>query len=268
MYSALILTLNEEKALPACLESLRGCDDIVVLDSGSAYRTLEIARASGARIFTRPFDTFAGQHNYAQRQIAFRHPWVFHLDADERMTPELDTECLAASARTDVDGFRVAPKMMFEGRWIRHCTDYPAYQARFVRAPSFEFIQVGHGQREAGHCILENLRHAYLHDISIYGRSAWLAKHRRYARDEAAQVHAQNGPLEWRQFFSRDPLIRRRALKRFSFLMPLRPALRFCYQYGLRRGFLDGKQGLSYCLLLARYEGFISEELRAIKDSN
>src|SRR5580693_623169 len=185
MYSVVILTLNEERALPACLASIKGCNDIVLLDSGSTDGTAALAKEAGARVFSRPFDTFAGQRNYAQREIGFRNPWVFHLDADERMTPELDNECRVASARADLDGFRVAPRMFFEGRWVRHCTDYPAYQARFVRAPAFEFIQVGHGQRESPSMTLENMRESYLHDMSIYGVDAWLTKHRRYAKAEA-----------------------------------------------------------------------------------
>src|SRR4051812_8470323 len=92
-YSVVILTLNEERDLPACLESVRTCDDIVVLDSGSTDHTAEIARTAGARVFERRFDTFAGQRNHAQREVKFRHAWVFHLDADERLTPELDQEC-------------------------------------------------------------------------------------------------------------------------------------------------------------------------------
>jgi glycosyltransferase involved in cell wall biosynthesis len=265
VFSAVILTLNEERALPACLDSLKGLDDIVVLDSGSTDGTAALAAAAGARVFTRPFDTFAGQRNHAQRAIGFRHPWVFHLDADERMTPELAAECRSAAGRADLDGFRAAPRMIFEGRWIRHCTDYPAYQARFVRAPQFEFVQVGHGQREAPRMRLANLREAYEHDLSVYGREAWLAKHRRYARAEAEALlqpaeGASLGPL-----FSADPLARRRALKRLSFALPLRPALRFAYQYGLRGGFLDGAQGLRYCALLARYEGFVAEEIDKLK---
>src|SRR5580658_2737663 len=218
MYSAVILTLNEERALPACLSSLGGCNDLVVLDSGSADATVALATAAGARVFSRPFDTFAGQRNHAQRNIKFRNPWVFHLDADERMTPELDAECRKASARADLDGFRVAPKMMFEGRWIPHCTDYPAYQARFVRAPGFEFIQVGHGQREAPNMKVGTLRENYLHDMSIYGTDAWLAKHRGYARAEAAKVLLGSpGKDSWGELFSSDALVRRRALKRASF---------------------------------------------------
>jgi glycosyltransferase involved in cell wall biosynthesis len=268
MYSVVILTLNEEIALPACLASLAPCDDIVVLDSGSSDRTAELAKAAGARVFTRPFDTFAGQHNHAQRNIAFRHPWVFHLDADERMTPELDAECRRAAGRTDLDGFRVAPKMMFEGRWVRHCTDYPAYQARFVRAPRFEFIQVGHGQRESPGMTLENLHESYLHDMSIYGVGAWLEKHRGYARAEARALLDSSVDDSWARLLSPDALTRRRALKRLSFRLPFRPAFRFAYQYFMRQGFLDGGPGLRYCALLARYEGFVADETKRLKKSH
>jgi glycosyltransferase involved in cell wall biosynthesis len=264
-YSVVILTLNEERALPACLSSLGGCDDVVILDSGSSDGTVAIAEAAAARVFRRPFDDFAGQRNYAQRKVPFRHPWVFHLDADERMTPALDAECRQAAARSDLDGFRAAPKMMFEGRWIRHCTDYPAYQARFVRAPDFEFVQVGHGQREAPNMRMENLRESYLHDLSIYGEDAWLAKHRRYAEAEARSLLAPGDASASHGLLARDPLRRRRALKRLSFNLPSRPAFRFVYQYVLRGGFLDGSQGLHYCRLLARYEGFISEEIDRLR---
>ena len=268
MFSAIILTLNEEKALTACLASLQGCDDIVVLDSGSSDHTVEIARSRGARIFTRPFDTFAAQRNYAQRQIEFRHSWVLHIDADERMTPELAMECRKAAERNDLDGFRLAPKMIFEGRWIPHCTDYPAYQARFVRAPTFEFIQVGHGQREAPGMKVENMSESYLHDLSIYGEEAWLLKHRRYAISEAAAEFGAKRDSPLKGLISSNSLLRRRALKRLSFGLPFRPVLRFAYQYGLRRGFLDGRPGLNYCLLLSRYEGFIADEIRRLRKVN
>jgi glycosyltransferase involved in cell wall biosynthesis len=267
-YSAVILTLNEEKALPGCLASLSACDDIVILDSGSKDRTVPIASAAGARIFTRPFDTFAGQRNYAQARIPFRNKWVLHIDADERMTPELDSECRAAVHRTDVNGLRIAPKMMWEGRWVRHCTDYPAYQARLVSAPEFEFVQVGHGQREAPDMKVANLQSNYLHDMSIYGRDNWLEKHRRYAHAEAIRVISDSGDERASDLLSGNPIKRRRALKKLSFKLPLRPLARFAYQYGLRRGFLDGAQGLDYCLLLSRYEGFIAAEIRKLKSKS
>lgn len=264
-FSVLILTLNEERDLPRCLASAAGSDDLVVLDSGSTDRTAEIARAAGARVFTRRFDNFAGQRNHAQREISFRHPWVFHLDADEQLTPELAAECRRAAERRDLDGFWVAPKMMFMGRWIPHCTDFPAWQARFVQAPQFQFIEVGHGQREAPDMRLDRLHANYLHDLSSGGEAEWLEKHRRYARAEAKN-HSRNAAA-WRpaDLFSRNPLQRRRALKHLSYSLPCRPALRFFYQYVLRGGFLDGKEGRRYCELLAQYEGFAAEELRRLR---
>lgn len=264
-FSVLILTLNEEADLPRCLESIAGCDDIVVLDSGSRDRTIGIARQAGARTYQRSFDTFAGQRNFAQREIPFRHPWVFHLDADERFTPQLHRECAAAAKRDDVTGFYVAPRMLWRGRWIPRCTDFPAYQARFARVPDFEFVEVGHGQRERPGTRMGWLTEGYLHDLSSGGTVEWLEKHRRYARAEARAHVAAEGGNDWRELLGADPLLRRRAVKRLSFRLPARPLLRFVYQYVLRRGFLDGAAGWEYCRLLARYEGFIGAEIRALK---
>jgi len=267
MYSVLILTLNEERSLPRCLASVRSCDDIVVLDSGSTDRTIALAQAAGARTFTRRFDDFAGQRNFAQRELPFHHPWVFHLDADEQMTPELDAECRANAARTDVEGCLAAPRMFFLGRWIPHCTDFPAWQARFVRAPAFTFIQVGHGQREAPHMRLDRLRANYLHDLSAGGEVEWLEKHRRYARAEAREHLSGTSTFGWTDLVSGERLRRRRALKHLSYSLPFRPTLRFLYQYFLRRGFLDGRAGLRYCQLLARYEAFSTEALRVLRSA-
>lgn len=264
-YSVVILTLNEQANLPACLASARGSDDVVVLDSGSTDQTVAIAQAAGARVFTRPFDNFAGQRNHANTSIPFRHPWVFHLDADESLTPELHRECVEAAARDDVDGFYVAPKMLWFGRWVPHCTDYPAYQARFVRVPHFRFIEVGHGQREAPDMRMAQLQANYLHDMSAGGEEEWLAKHRRYARAEARRFLAERSAFTWAALFARDPLRRRRALKHVSYFLPFRPTVRFLYQYVLRGGLLDGGAGFAYCRLLARYEGFAAQELRQLE---
>lgn len=266
MFSVLILTLNEEANLPDCIASTHGCEDVVVLDSGSTDNTCKIARKLGARVHTRPFDSFAGQRNHAQHNIFFRHPWVFHLDADERMTSELVEECSQmAKNNPECDGFHVAPRMLWMGKWLPRCTDFPAYQARFVKAPSFEFIQVGHGQREAPSMRMGRLHHNYLHEMCPNGEAAWLEKHRRYARDEAAQAltaHSSAASPALSELFSKSPLVRRRALKALSHALPLRPAARFVYQYLLKGGFLDGDSGLRYCRLLAKYEGFVAEEKR------
>jgi glycosyltransferase involved in cell wall biosynthesis len=244
-----------------------GCEDVVVLDSGSTDGTVSVARAAGARVFFRPFDNFASQRNYAQREIPFRHPWIFHLDADERMTPELAGECAEAARRDQVDGYYAAPKMTFLGRWIPHCTDYPAWQARFVRAPAFEFVEVGHGQREGPNLRLGRLRGSYWHDLSSGGEAEWLEKHRRYALAEASEHLRSRQAVRWSDLWARESLRRRRCLKSLSYSLPLRPVLRFAYQYFLQRGFLDGRPGLRYCRLLAQYEAFTAKELRRLRAS-
>ena len=93
MFSILILTKNEEINMRDCMESVSWCDDVVVLDSLSDDDTCEMAEDMGARVFERPFDDFGAQRNYALDEIEFRHPWVFHLDADERFNEELRAEC-------------------------------------------------------------------------------------------------------------------------------------------------------------------------------
>lgn len=267
MFSVLILTLNEERNLPACLASVGWCDDIVVLDSGSTDHTPEIARAAGARLYTNRFENFAQQRNHAHRTILFRHPWVFHLDADEAFTPALAEECSGYRGDEPFDGCWVAPKMFFMDRWIPHCTDFPAWQARFVKAVGFEFIEVGHGQREAPHMRMRYLRENYRHDLSAAPESAWMEKHRRYAVAEAREYWSSTQRLPLSALLTADPLTRRRALKQLSHRLPARPLWRLFYQYILRRGFLDGVPGWQYCRRLARYEGMIAQELRALRGS-
>jgi glycosyltransferase involved in cell wall biosynthesis len=266
--SIVILTLNEEARLPACLASVANCDDVVVVDSGSTDRTQAIARAAGARVVVNPFVNFAEQRNFAHTAGKFRHPWVFHLDADELMTPGLLEECRQATAADPAyDGFYVAPRMMFHGRWLRRCTDYPAWQARLVHSRRFSFVQVGHGQREAPGLRLGWLQDGYLHDISDTSAGEWEAKHRRYAREEAEEVvrHSAGFRQSLRQAVTGSGLERRRALKHLSYSLPARPLLRFVYQYLLRGGFLDGAGAYRYCRLMARYEGFTTAELRRLR---
>ena len=87
--SVLILTLNEEKNLANCLESLRWCDDVVVLDSFSIDNTKTIAQKYGAGFFQRKFDNYANQRNYGLSDIVYKHPWILMVDADEIVPPEL-----------------------------------------------------------------------------------------------------------------------------------------------------------------------------------
>jgi glycosyltransferase involved in cell wall biosynthesis len=267
-FSVVILTLNEEARLPACLASVAGCDDIVIIDSGSTDRTAAVATAAGARVLVNRFVDFAQQRNFAHAAAQFRHEWVFHLDADEHLTPALFAECAAlAATRPPLDGYYAAPHMMFHGRWLKRCTDWPAWQARFVHRDRFSFVQSGHGQREAPGMRMGFLQGGYTHDISVGTEAEWNDKHRRYARQEAAEIVRQDervGPL-LRRALTGSGLERRRAVKHLSYWLPARPFFRVVYQYMLRGGFLDGPGAFRYCRLLARYEGFATAELKRLR---
>jgi hypothetical protein len=105
----------------------------------------------------------------------------------------------------------------------------------------------------------------YLHDLSHDGEVGWLAKHRRYARAEAREILANRSAHGIGDLLTTNRLQRRRAIKKLSYALPLRPVFRFVYQYVLRRGFLDGAAGWRYCQLLAQYEGFCAAELRELR---
>jgi glycosyltransferase involved in cell wall biosynthesis len=138
--SILILTLNEETNIGACLDSLAGFDDVVVLDSLSKDRTKEIALAKGARVVERPFDNWAAHQNWAMDTIPFRNPWVFYLDADERMTPELraEIEAIAADTSRAEVAFYCGRKNFFLGKWIRHAMP-PGMIMRFFKPGHIRF---------------------------------------------------------------------------------------------------------------------------------
>jgi len=263
--SVLILTLNEEKNLPCCLESVKWCDDVVVLDSFSADRTERIAREHGARFVQREFDDFAGQRNYATDTLDFRHDWVFHLDADERFTPTLLAECRQAIARDGYSGFLVPSKMILWDRWLKHAAGYPVYQVRLTRLGEVRFVQYGHGQREASaERAIGKLSAPYLHYSFSKGFEEWVHRHNRYSSLEADQCRQgmRGKGLEWRSLLSADDVKRRRALKSLSCRLPFRPWLKFFYLYLFRLGFLDGLPGLTYCTLQAIYEYMICLKIR------
>src|SRR5690242_4560764 len=108
MISVLILTKDEEIDLPSCLKSVDWSDDVHVVDSGSRDRSIEIARSSGAQVYIRPFDNWSAHQNWCLRNVAFRHPWVLYVDADERVTPELARQIQEAPlAHSEFAAFRI-----------------------------------------------------------------------------------------------------------------------------------------------------------------
>ncbi len=267
--SILILTFNEKENLPACLEAIAWCDDIVVVDSFSTDGTVEIAKKSGARVYQRKFDNFANQRNFALENFEFRNEWVFHLDADEIITDELKSEMDMEIENSKVDAFRVPSKMIMFGKWLKFSGMYPAYQVRLGRIGALRFKQVGHGQREDIDAIrVGTLKNPYLHYSFSKGFEDWFAKHNHYSTQEAVEGLGLLGEksLDGSGLLSMgEPTRRRRALKELSVRLPFRPLLRFLYIYILRRGFLDGRAGFTYCLLLSIYEYMIVLKMKELR---
>ena len=267
MISVLVLTLNEEQNLPPCLESLKWCDDIVLLDSFSTDRTVEIAREAGARVVQRKFDN-ERDHRAASLKLGFKHPWVYNPDADEVTPTELRDEMLGAvqdTRRSEV-AYRVRFKTMFMGRWIKHSSLYPTWVVRLFRPEAVTFERtINLRYRINGD--VGRLQNHFEHYTFNKGLNAWFDKHNRYSWQEAEESLkslAKDG-FRFGDLWAREPATRRRALKELSFRLPFRPLLRFLYMYLLQLGFLDGSPGYRYCRLLAIYEYMIILKMKEIE---
>ena len=142
--SAILITYNEERDLPQALESLNGvADEVIVVDSGSTDRTCEIAKRSGAQVAEREFTNFGDQKNFAASLAA--NDWVFSLDADEVLSPELRASLgewkLGQPAHS---AYEVNRRTNFLGGWIRHSGWYPEYHVRLYRRSQARFKGVLH----------------------------------------------------------------------------------------------------------------------------
>jgi glycosyltransferase involved in cell wall biosynthesis len=258
MVSIIILTHNEQQDLPACLESLKWCDDLHVVDSGSTDRTVEIAKAAGARVAVNPFKSFGQQRNWALDHCVPKHDWILFLDADECSTPEFRAalETAIRTAPPEVAGFYCCWKMMLHGRWLKRCDSFPKWQFRLLRKGRARFTDFGHGQKEGDvDGRLEYLREPYLHYAFSKGWSAWIARHNRYSDQEAKERAGK--PIVWKNIFSRHGSVRNPALKPLVSRLPFWPAGMFLIKYVLKLGFLEGRPGFVYCINMAYYEFLI-----------
>jgi glycosyltransferase involved in cell wall biosynthesis len=273
--SIFIQTLNEEDNLPGLLESVAWADDIVVLDSLSTDRTKEISEAAGARWFERAYDGRGNHQNWAMDHIEFKHQWVFYLDADERMTPELRAEIEAIAAdweagnrskeANDPVAYYCGRKNIYKGRWLKHAMP-PGSIMRFFQPPHIRFardanpVPIVDGQ-------IGYLKAHFIHYNFSKGIREWIERHNRYSSYEAVETMRalKENPVKLGNLFSADRNTRRLELKNISFRVPMRPLLKFFYMYVLGRGFLDGRAGWTYCRLQAMYEYMIVLKVRELK---
>lgn len=263
--SAIILTQNEATNIRACLDRLDWVDDLVIVDSGSTDNTLDVARQTrpDVRIFDRAFDSFGDQRNWATQNTSPRHEWVVFFDADERCTPRCaDAVIEAVRNPGDRVGYYLTCRNFFLDRWIKHCTLYPSWQLRLFKVGRVQYRKEGHGQRELADGPLGYVHEPYDHLGFSKGITDWIARHNVYSSNEVELIdRLRQEPLQLHDLLRRDPVLRRRGLKRLAARIPFRPAVRFFYMYVIRGGFLDGRSGLLFCLLRVAHEIHITAKL-------
>ena len=266
--SVIVLTKDEEQDLPGCLETLRWSDDVHLFDSFSKDRTLEIARAAGAKVTQRVFDNWAAHQNWGLENLPFKHPWVFYIDADERVTDALRDALARAVENPDGHvAFRVQRRDFFMGRWLKHIQTTP-YYVRLFRPESLRYerlvnpVSVVDGPTgEIG---------GYLdHFPFSKGVGKWFERHNSYSTFEARQIadnrkgKAAFSPVK--AFTAKDFGERRFHQKELFYRMPMRPLVKFLLLYFLKRGFLDGRAGFTYATMQAVYEYMIVLKTREIE---
>ena len=266
--SILILTKNEQLDLPGCLESVAWSDDIHLYDSVSTDETVAIAQRAGASTIQRPFDNWASHQNWGLQNIRFKHPWVFYIDADERMTPELVQAVRAAAANPgDKVAFRLQRRDFFTDTWLAHVQTSPFYM-RLFRPEKMRYerlvnpISIADGPvGDVG---------GYLdHFPFSKGIGHWMERHNSYSAFEARQIidnrRGQAGFSLRKAFVNEDFHERRYHQKELFYRLPLRPVIKFLLLYVGKRGFLDGRAGLTYAVLQSIYEYMIVLKVRELE---
>ena len=263
----MIFTLDEEIHLPACLRSLAWCDDVIVVDSFSRDRTREICLGAGARFFEHEFTGFGDQRNWALGNTAPKHEWVLILDADERVPPELASELAGTLATVpgSVAGFRLKRRFYMWGRWLRYSSLYPSWVLRLVRRDRVRYVNRGHAETQEVEGEVRDLQHDLI-DENLKGIDEWFGRQNRYSsKDAHYELSVEDQAPGLRGLMSGDPMARRTALKRIGAAMPCRPLFYFLYSYVWRRGFLDGRDGLVFCMMRSLYQGMIVAKKHAIR---
>jgi glycosyltransferase involved in cell wall biosynthesis len=254
LLSVIVLTLDEEKHIAACLASVRAfADELLVFDSGVDERMTVLAAQAGARVEIRPFDNYAAQRNAALE--AASGDWIFFIDADERASAALGQEiCQAIShienTMSDEALFWVPRKNIIFGEWIRHTGWSPDYQPRVLKKGRAWFDAA----RPVHELVITQGTELYLQQPLIHYNYDTLAQFRakqdRYTRFESQMLYAEGIRPRLRSYVG----------------MPIREFFR---RYVGLKGYRDGAHGLLLSSLMAYYalkrQVWLGEERRGNK---
>lgn len=273
----LILTKDEEINLPHTLDALLPwADRVHIVDSESTDATRDIANRYNEKfpgkvnVVVQPWLGYAKQKNWALDNLPFESDWVFIVDADEIVLPELRDELLTVAARNPDDvkeaGFYINRYFIFLGKRIRHCGYYPSWNLRF-----FKRGKARYEEREVHEHMIVDGEEGYLKGHMEHndrrGLEVYMAKHNRYSTLEAREIYdVMTGRAEESEHLDAkllgNSLQRRRWIKHVLYpKLPAKWLARFLWMYILKLGFLDGLTGLRFCLFIAAYELLISLKL-------
>lgn len=264
--SVLIPVKNEAANIVDCIASVAWAEQIVVVDSSSSDATPQLAREAGAELVNFVWDgRFPKKKNWALANVAWRHEWVFIIDADERAPPEMGEELaqLLASAAEHA-GYYINRRFWFLDGWLGHCGYYPSWNLRMFRHALGRYEQfpdvadTSSGDNEVHeHVLLQGTTGHLKGELDHYAYptlAIWIEKHNRYSSWEAS-VDLSKEAQAMGVAAQIDPALRlKRWLRQASRHLPFRPTQRFVYHYLLRGGFRDGYRGFVFCRLMAFYE--------------
>ncbi len=270
--TVIIPTFNEELNLPHALRSVIGrARQVFVVDSESTDRTRQIAEEMGATVVVQPWLGYAEQKNWALKNLPIETDWVFILDADESITPRLWDELAPLAAREPTSipeaGFYINRLTYFMGKPIRHCGYFPSYNLRFFKKGRafYEAREVHeHMVVDGPTAKLKGL----MHHEDRRGLEHFIAKHNRYSTLEARELIKHRNAATTRAAELEKGVALRRWLKHTVLpRLPLAGLWRFLYMYLLRLGFLDGRNGLRFCIVLSIYDTLISLKLAELRQA-
>ncbi|MEM8526423.1 MAG: glycosyltransferase family 2 protein [Bacteroidota bacterium] len=267
----ILLSYNEEDNLPACLDSIQDIQaHRFVVDSYSTDRTLSILKKRKITYVQHPFQNYAAQRNWAQVNNPFQTKWVLHLDAGERATPEFVNwiNNSFSSENQEVDGYLVARRAIFMGRWIKYGGYHPIYHLRLFKTEKGRCENKAYDQHFISEGTLKTLpKNADIEDTVMSNIRDFTVKHARWAIFEAAEsIHSQKAEAsgDVKANLLGNPIERRRWFKKNVFQKtPLfaRSIFYFLYRYFFKLGFLDGKEGLVFHTLQGFWFRFLVDSV-------
>lgn len=241
--SVAIITLNEEENLPRTLASVQFADEIIVLDSGSTDRTVEIARSFNATVVEMEWQGFAAQKNFALSLCTGE--WILSLDADEELSAKLQAQIRALiPSNPPADAYFLKRRNLFLGRWIRRGGFYPDAKLRLFRRHAAGFSQTPKFQNR--------LVHETIAFDGVAGTLDYDLIHHAYPTLESYIEHMDRYSTLGAQHLMVSHRVSRNPVA-FLFNVFVIPQVGFVWNYGVRLGFLDGREGLLLHLYQATY---------------